>query len=128
MKNYILYILLTFSFAVSAQEKDKSLPKANEEYSEKKFVEAEANYRISHSKFPKRTVAPYNLGNSTYRWKDLYLSGSSIVIGANKIIVNAYSPFNRYAGLSAYDSGSASNYTSSIFICNDTKVQTLSFR
>lgn len=67
MKNYILYILLTFSFAVSAQEKDKSLPKANEEYSEKKFVEAEANYRISHSKFPKRTVAPFNLGNSIYK-------------------------------------------------------------
>ena len=67
MKNYILYILLTFSFAVSAQEKDKTMPKANEEYSQKKFVEAEANYRISHSKFPKRTVAPFNLGNSIYK-------------------------------------------------------------
>jgi tetratricopeptide (TPR) repeat protein len=67
MKNYILYILLPFSFAVSAQEKDKTLPKANNEYSEKKFVEAEANYRISRSKFPKRTVAPFNLGNSIYK-------------------------------------------------------------
>lgn len=67
MKNYILYMLLTFSFAVSAQEKDKTLPKANEEYSEKKFVEAEADYRVSHSKFPKRTVAPFNLGNSIYK-------------------------------------------------------------
>lgn len=67
MKIFILYILLTLSFAVSAQEKDKTLPKANEEYSEKKFVEAEANYRISHSKFPKRTVAPFNLGNSIYK-------------------------------------------------------------
>lgn len=67
MKNYILYILLLFSFAVSAQEKDKTLPKANDEYSEKKFVEAEANYRISNSKFPKRTVAPFNLGNSIYK-------------------------------------------------------------
>jgi tetratricopeptide (TPR) repeat protein len=67
MKKGILYILLTLSFAVSAQEKDKTLPKANEEYSEKKFVEAEANYRISNSKFPKRTVAPFNLGNSIYK-------------------------------------------------------------
>jgi tetratricopeptide (TPR) repeat protein len=67
MKNYILYILLPFSFAVSAQEKDKTLPKANNEYSENKFVEAEANYRISRSKFPKRTVAPFNLGNSIYK-------------------------------------------------------------
>ena len=67
MKNYILYILLTLSFAVSAQEKDKTLPKANDEYEEKNFVEAEANYRISHSKFPKRTVAPFNLGNAIYK-------------------------------------------------------------
>ena len=55
------------SFAASAQEKDKTLPKANEEYSEKNFVEAEANYRISNSKFSRRTVAPYNLGNAIYR-------------------------------------------------------------
>jgi len=67
MKNYILYMLLTFSIAVSAQEKDKTLPKANEEYAQKKFVDAEANFRISHSKFPKRTVAPYNLGNAIYK-------------------------------------------------------------
>ena len=67
MKNYILYILITFSFAASAQEKDKTLPKANDEYAEKNFVEAEANYRISHSKFPKRIVAPFNLGNAIYK-------------------------------------------------------------
>lgn len=67
MKNYILYILLTLSFAASAQDKDKTLPKANEDYAEKKFVDAEANYRISHSKFPKRIVAPFNLGNAIYK-------------------------------------------------------------
>ena len=67
MKKVLLYILITISFAVSAQEKDKTLPKANEEYAEKKFVDAEANYRISHSKFPKRTVAPFNLGNAIYK-------------------------------------------------------------
>jgi len=71
MKNYILYILLTLSFAVSAQEKDKTLPKANDEYEEKNFVEAEANYRISHSKFPKRSVAPFNLGNAIYKQNQL---------------------------------------------------------
>ena len=55
------------SFAASAQEKDKTLPKANKEYSENKFVEAEANYRISNSKFSRRTAPPYNLGNAIYR-------------------------------------------------------------
>lgn len=67
MKNFILYIILMLSFAVSAQEKDKTLPKANAEYAEKKFAEAEANYRISNSKFPKRTVSAYNLGNAIYK-------------------------------------------------------------
>ena len=56
-----------FSLAISAQEKDKTLPKGNEQYAENKFVDAEANYRISHSKFPNRIVAPYNLGNAIYR-------------------------------------------------------------
>ena len=67
MKNFLLYILLTFSLAVSAQEKDKTLPDANDEYKQNKFVDAEANYRISESKFPKRATAPYNLGNTIYR-------------------------------------------------------------
>ncbi|OUL64004.1 tetratricopeptide repeat protein [Flavobacterium sp. AJR] len=67
MKNLLLYILLTLSLAISAQEKDKALPKANEEYKQNKFVDAEADYRISQSKFPNRTVAPYNLGNAIYK-------------------------------------------------------------
>lgn len=67
MRNFILYILLAFSFVVSAQEKDKTLPKANDEYAEKKFVDAEADYRISHSKFPKKAAAAYNLGNAIYK-------------------------------------------------------------
>ena len=67
------YYILVFLFplwglgGLFAQEKDKTLPKANDEYAEKKFVDAEANYRISHSKFPKRTVAPFNLGNAIYK-------------------------------------------------------------
>jgi tetratricopeptide (TPR) repeat protein len=69
------YFILVFLFplwglgGLFAQEKDKTLPKANEEYAQKKFVDAEANFRISHSKFPKRTVAPYNLGNAIYKQK-----------------------------------------------------------
>jgi hypothetical protein len=48
-----------------AQEKDKSLPLANEEYADNKF-DAEANYRVSNSKF-QITVASYNLGNAIYK-------------------------------------------------------------
>lgn len=73
MKNFKTYILTTFSIlflglgGVIAQAKDKSLAKANEEYADNKFVDAEAEYRISNSKFPNRTVAPYNLGNAIYK-------------------------------------------------------------
>lgn len=67
MRNFILHILLVISFAVSAQDKDRTLPKANDEYSESKFVDAEANYRISHSKFPKKAASAFNLGNSIYK-------------------------------------------------------------
>ncbi len=58
---------MLLTFVANAQEKDKVLPEANEEYAAKNFVDAEANYRISHSKFPNRTVASYNLGNAIYR-------------------------------------------------------------
>ena len=70
MKNLLLYILLTVSLAVSAQEKDKTLPEGNEEYKQNKFVDAEASYRISESKFAKRGVASYNLGNVFMKEKD----------------------------------------------------------
>lgn len=70
IKKYIIFVFLFPLWGIGglfAQEKDKTLPKANEEYSEKKFVAAEANYRISNSKFSKRTAPPYNLGNAIYR-------------------------------------------------------------
>lgn len=73
MKNIKKYIFVSFLFllwglgGVFAQEKDRSLPKANGEYGESKFADAEANYRISNSKFPDRAIASYNLGNSIYR-------------------------------------------------------------
>jgi tetratricopeptide (TPR) repeat protein len=67
MRNLIINMVFFFSLVVFAQEKDKSMTQANAEYAEKKFVEAEANYRVSQSKFNKRTVSPYNLGNSIYK-------------------------------------------------------------
>ena len=52
-----------------AQQKDRILPKANKQYADNKFVDAEANYRISDSKFPNKAAAPFNLGNSIYKQK-----------------------------------------------------------
>ncbi|MGO4905504.1 tetratricopeptide repeat protein [Flavobacterium sp. W20_MBD1_R3] len=63
--------MITFCGRTSlhAQQKDRILPQANAEYADNKFAEAEANYRISDSKFPKNAVAPFNLGNSIYKQK-----------------------------------------------------------
>ena len=69
MKNIILYLIVLFSFVANAQQKDRLLPKANEEYAENKFADAEATYRISDSKFPSKATAPFNLGNSIYKQK-----------------------------------------------------------
>lgn len=67
MKNIFIYSLLFFSFAVMAQQKDKNLPKGNEEFKDKKYAEAEADYRISLSKSPTQAISSYNLGNTIYR-------------------------------------------------------------
>lgn len=71
MKKALLYGFLMFSFLVTAQkkEKDANLPKGNEAFAEKKFNEAEANYRVSEAKFEKKAKSSYNLGNAIYKQK-----------------------------------------------------------
>ena len=69
MKKIVLYSLILISFLAKAQEKekDKNLPKGNDSFAEKKYADAEAEYRISESKSPKKSIASYNLGNAIYR-------------------------------------------------------------
>ncbi|RZJ72402.1 tetratricopeptide repeat protein [Flavobacterium sp.] len=75
MKQLLTYSLILFGLSsVFAQdkpkeEKDRSLPKGNEAFAEKKYADAEADYRISQSKFAKKAAASYNLGNSIYEQK-----------------------------------------------------------
>jgi tetratricopeptide (TPR) repeat protein len=52
---------------ILAQEKDFHLPKANDEFADKKYAEAEAEYRISLSNNPKKSISAYNLGNAIYK-------------------------------------------------------------
>lgn len=67
MRQLIVHIFLLVSFVTFAQQKDKFLPKGNDEFAEKKYADAEADYRVSQSKSPKYAVASYNLGNSIYK-------------------------------------------------------------
>ena len=42
------------------------------------------------------------------------LSGSQVDIGTNKILLNTYAPFERFAGIDVYDSGSNAGVTGSL--------------
>ena len=63
----LLNSFLLLSFAIFAQEKDFHLPKANSEFADKKYAAAEAEYRISLSNNPKKSISAYNLGNAIYK-------------------------------------------------------------
>ena len=69
MKKYIILSLLLISISALAQpkQKDYNLPKGNDFFDDKNYVDAEAEYRISQSKFKKKSIASYNLGTSIYR-------------------------------------------------------------
>lgn len=69
MKQFTIYLCLLFSVVAFSQEKDNNLPDGNKSYIDKNYVDAEANYRISASKFPKKAIAAYNLGNAIYESK-----------------------------------------------------------
>lgn len=68
-KYVTLIFIFLISFLAKAQdkEKDKNLPKGNDSFAAKKYADAEAEYRISESKNPKKSIPSYNLGNAVYR-------------------------------------------------------------
>ena len=69
MKVLITCSLLLFAAFTFAQGKDKNLPRGNKEFAEKKYIQAEADYRIARSKAPATAPAAYNLGNAIYKQK-----------------------------------------------------------
>lgn len=78
MRKLLTYGLLLLSCVVSAQDKekkeqkkDKDMPKGNAKYAEKKYAEAEADYRVSSSNNPEKMASLFNLGNSVYRQKQI---------------------------------------------------------
>ena len=68
MRKIVYIVTLLNCFVLFSQEKDKNLYNGNQSFTEKKYVDAEADYRVTESKkSPKKAVAGYNLGNSIYR-------------------------------------------------------------
>lgn len=66
---WIMIFSVLCSLLVKAQDKEKDLhlPKGNNSFIEKKYPDAEAEYRVSESENPKKATASYNLGNAIYR-------------------------------------------------------------
>ena len=68
MRKIVYIVTLLNCFVLFRQEKDKNLYNGNQSFTEKKYVDSEADYRVTESKkSPKKAVAGYNLGNSIYR-------------------------------------------------------------
>ncbi len=68
MRKILYIVLLLNSVLLFGQEKDKNLYNGNQSFKEKKYADAEADFRVTESKkSPKKSTAGYNLGNSVYR-------------------------------------------------------------
>lgn len=68
MNRVIVFIVLLVSTYVFAQEDHKDLYNGNESFKEKKYIDSEADYRVSASSDKNvKAASYYNLGNSIYR-------------------------------------------------------------
>jgi hypothetical protein len=67
MRKIVYLVVLLVSEMLFSQESDKSLYDGNQSFEQKKYTDAEADYRVTESKkSPKKATAGYNLGNSIY--------------------------------------------------------------
>ena len=68
MRKIVYIVTLLNCFVHFSQEKEKNLYNGNQSFTEKKYVDSKADYRVTESKKKtKKAVAGYNLGNSIYR-------------------------------------------------------------
>jgi len=69
MKGLMMTLLVFIGVTAFAQKPDNDMARGNEEYKNKAYRNAEADYRISISKEPAKASADYNLGNAIYEQK-----------------------------------------------------------
>lgn len=67
MKQLLIIFILSLSMVSFSQEKDTHLNDGNEKFDQKKYAEAEVDYRISQAKLSKKAKATYNLGTTIYK-------------------------------------------------------------
>ena len=69
MKWVVVIILALFTLNVYSQAERKFVRRGNRQYEDKKYQEAEIQYRKALEKSPGSVAADYNLGNSLYKQK-----------------------------------------------------------
>jgi Ca-activated chloride channel family protein len=69
MKWAVVIILALFTLNVYSQAERKFVRRGNRQYEDKKYQEAEIQYRKALEKSPGSVAADYNLGNSLYKQK-----------------------------------------------------------
>ncbi len=69
MKWVVVIILSLFTLNVYSQAERKFVRRGNRQYEDKKYQEAEIQYRKALEKSPGSVAADYNLGNSLYKQK-----------------------------------------------------------
>lgn len=69
MKWVVVIILALFTLNVFSQAERKFVRRGNRQYEDKKYQEAEIQYRKALEKSPGSIAADYNLGNSLYKQK-----------------------------------------------------------
>lgn len=67
MKQLLLLFIFSVSMLSYAQEKDVHLEDGNEKFDQKKYAEAEVDYRVSQAKANKKAKSTYNLGTVIYK-------------------------------------------------------------
>lgn len=67
MKRILCLMMIFCSLSIFAQKKDVALARGNDNYKSEKFNEAEASFRVSQSRMPKKATSSYNLGNAIYK-------------------------------------------------------------
>ena len=66
---FLFLIMSVLSVSVSAQKGNNEVRAGNKKYNDKKYIEAEIDYRKGLEKNPKSFEGNYNLGNSLFRQK-----------------------------------------------------------
>ena len=79
MSKYLFLLPVLFSLSVSAQKANNMIRRGNSAYNDKKYKDAEIDYKSSVEKDPQSFAGNYNLGNAYYKQKNYDEAGKQFL-------------------------------------------------